>query len=103
MSVLPFDDRDGVIWYDGTLVPWREAKLHVLSHGLHYASCVFEGERAYGGRIFKSTEHSERFLNSAQILGFQVPYSVAEIEAAKRQVLEAQGFDDAYEIGRAHV
>jgi branched-chain amino acid aminotransferase len=96
MSVLPFDDRDGVIWYDGALVPWREAKLHVLSHGLHYASCVFEGERAYGGRIFKSAEHSERFLNSAQILGFKIPYNAAEIDAAKRQTLEAQGFDDAY-------
>ena len=96
MDVLPFDDRDGVIWYDGALVPWREAKLHVLSHGLHYASCVFEGERAYGGSIFKSTAHSERLLNSGRILGFKIPYSAAEIDAAKRQVLEAQGFDDAY-------
>src|SRR5690606_17794822 len=90
------DDRDGVIWYDGELVPWREAKLHVLSHGLHYASCVFEGERAYGGRIFKMTEHSQRLVRSAEILGFKLPYSAAEIDAAKRQVLEAQGFADAY-------
>lgn len=96
MSLVPFDDRDGVIWYDGQLVPWREAKLHVLSHGLHYASCVFEGERAYGGRIFKMTEHSQRLVRSAEILGFKLPYSAAEIDAAKRQVLEAQGFADAY-------
>ena len=96
MSLVPFDDRDGVIWYDGELVPWREAKLHVLSHGLHYASCVFEGERAYGGRIFKMTEHSQRLVRSAEILGFKLPYSAAEIDAAKRQVLEAQGFADAY-------
>jgi branched-chain amino acid aminotransferase len=96
MSVLPFDDRDGVIWYNGQLVPWREAKLHVLTHGLHYASCVFEGERAYGGRIFKSTEHSERLLRSAEMLGFQIPYSVAEINAAKEQVIAAQKIVDGY-------
>ena len=73
MSVLPFDQRDGVIWYDGKVVPWQDAKVHVLSHGLHYGSCVFEGERAYGGRIFKSTEHSERFHKSANLLDFTLP------------------------------
>jgi branched-chain amino acid aminotransferase len=93
---VPFDQLPGVIWYDGTLVPCPEAKLHVLSHGLHYASCVFEGERAYGGEIFRSTEHSERLKRSAQILDFEIPYSVAEIDAAKRLVLEKNGQKDAY-------
>jgi branched-chain amino acid aminotransferase len=92
----PFDQRDGVIWYDGKLVPWADAKLHVLSHGLHYASSVFEGERAYGGEIFKITEHSERLKRSAQSLDFEIPYSVAEIDAAKRLVLEKNGQKDAY-------
>jgi branched-chain amino acid aminotransferase len=96
MSVLPFDQRDGWIWFDGQLVPWAEAKLHVLSHGLHYGSCVFEGERAYGGVIFKSTEHSARLLKSAELLDFQIPYSVAEIDAAKRLVLEKNAQKDAY-------
>src|SRR6266481_7525505 len=93
---VPFDQRDGVIWYDGKLVPWADAKLHVLSHGLHYASCVFEGERAYGGAIFKCTEHSERLKRSAQLLDFEIPYAVAEIDAAKRLVLEKNGRRDAY-------
>jgi len=88
---LAFDQRDGFIWYDGALVPWADAKLHVLSHGLHYASCVFEGERAYGGEIFRSTEHSERLRRSAEWLDFEIPYSVAEIDAAKRLVLERNG------------
>src|ERR1700741_3127285 len=93
---IPFDQLPGVIWYDGQLVPGPEAKLHVLSHGLHYASCVFEGERAYGGEIFKCTEHSERLKKSAQTLDFEIPYSVAEIDAAKRLVLEKNGQKDAY-------
>ena len=93
---LPFDQRDGVIWYDGKLVPWADAKLHVLSHGMHYASCVFEGERAYGGEIFKCTEHSERLRLSAELLDFEIPYSVAEIDAAKRLVIEKNGQRDAY-------
>ncbi|PVE22584.1 branched-chain amino acid aminotransferase [Microvirga sp. KLBC 81] len=96
MSATPFDQRDGWIWYDGQLVPWKDAKLHVLSHGLHYGSSVFEGERAYGGEIFKSTEHSERLKKSAQILDFEIPYTVAEIDAAKRLVLEKNGQTDAY-------
>jgi branched-chain amino acid aminotransferase len=96
VMTLAFDQRDGFIWYDGTLVPWADAKLHVLSHGLHYASCVFEGERAYGGEIFRSTEHSERLRRSAAYLDFEIPYSVAEIDAAKRLVLERNGQKDAY-------
>lgn len=96
MAVLPFDQRDGVIWMNGELVPWKEAKLHVLSHGLHYASCVFEGERAYGGVVFKSREHSERFKRSAEILDFEIPYSVAELDAAKQLVVDKNGFQDCY-------
>ena len=96
MSGLSFDQRDGFIWMNGALVPWADAKLHVLSHGLHYASCVFEGERAYGGQIFKITEHSERFRNSAQILDFEIPYSVAQLDAAKRLVVEKNGLQSCY-------
>ncbi len=93
---VSFDKIDGVIWYDGKLVPWADANLHVLSHGLHYGSCVFEGERAYGGEIFRNTEHSERLKASARMLDFEVPYSVAEIDAAKKLVLERNGQTDAY-------
>ncbi|HKG76678.1 MAG TPA: branched-chain amino acid aminotransferase [Beijerinckiaceae bacterium] len=96
MAAIPFDQREGWIWFDGELVPWTDAKIHVLSHGLHYGSCVFEGERAYGGEIFKSTEHSERLKRSAELLDFAIPYSVAEIDAAKRLVLEKNGQTDAY-------
>jgi len=92
----PFDKRDGWIWFDGALVPWADANLHVLSHGLHYASCVFEGERAYGGTIFKSTLHSERLKRSAEMLDFTIPYSIQEIDAAKHLVLEKNGLKDAY-------
>ncbi|OYX82492.1 MAG: branched-chain amino acid aminotransferase [Azorhizobium sp. 32-67-21] len=96
MSGEPFDKRDGWIWYDGALVPWQDAKLHVLSHGLHYASCVFEGERAYGGEIFKSTAHSERLRFSAEQLDFTIPYSIQEIDAAKKLTLEKNGLTNAY-------
>ena len=96
MAGEPFDKRPGVIWYDGKLVPWSDANMHVLSHGLHYASCVFEGERAYGGEIYKCTEHSERLRASAEMLDFEIPYSAAEIDAAKRLVLEKNGQTDAY-------
>jgi branched-chain amino acid aminotransferase len=91
-----FDDRDGSIWFDGELKPWREANVHVLTHALHYASSVFEGQRAYGGTIFKLHEHSERLVNSARLLGFDIPWSVEEIEAACKQVLEANDMTDAY-------
>ena len=93
---VPFDQMEGVIWFDGQLVRGPEAKVHVLTHGLHYASCVFEGERAYGGVVYKGTEHSERLKNSARILDFEIPYSVAEIDAAKRLVLEKNAQKDAY-------
>lgn len=96
MALVPYDQRDGVIWMNGKMLPWGDARLHVLSHGLHYASCVFEGERAYGGEIFKLTEHSERLHESARILGFEIPYSVAEIDQACREVLSANGLTDAY-------
>jgi branched-chain amino acid aminotransferase len=96
MADKPYDRLEGVIWYDGRLVPWEDATLHVLSHGLHYASSVFEGERAYGGEIFKCTEHSERLKHSAQLLDFEIPFSVAEIDAAKRLVLEENSQSEAY-------
>jgi branched-chain amino acid aminotransferase len=96
MAAQSYDRLEGVIWYDGKLVPWAEANVHVLSHGLHYASAVFEGERAYGGQIFKSTQHSERLKRSAQILDFEIPYSVAEIDAAKKLVIEKNGRKEAY-------
>ncbi len=96
MSIIPFDDRDGSIWFDGGLIPWRDARLHVLSHALHYASCVFEGERAYNGRIFKCREHSERLVRSGEILGFRVPYTAEQLDAAKRETLKANRLEDAY-------
>src|SRR5882762_4334219 len=96
MSMIPFDDRDGFIWYDGRLVPWRDAKLHVLSHGLHYASCVFEGERVYDGRVFKLSEHSRRLVESARILDMDLPMSAAELDAATRAVVAANGIGDGY-------
>src|SRR5690606_5156224 len=93
---IPFDSREGVIWMNGEMVNWPDARLHVLSHGLHYASCVFEGERMYGGEIFKLTEHTERLHASADILGFKIPYTVAEIDQACRDVVAALGLTDAY-------
>lgn len=96
MALVPFDDRDGTIWYDGKLVPWRDAKLHVLTHGLHYASAVFEGERCYSGNIFKLREHTERLINSARILGFQLPYTADEIDAACVGTLRANSLTEAY-------
>ncbi len=91
-----YDDRDGKIWMDGRLIDWRDANVHVLTHALHYASAVFEGERAYNGRIFKSREHSERLHFSAGQLDFRIPCTVDEIEAAKRELLTANGLSDAY-------
>ena len=93
---VPFDQMEGMIWFDGKLVPGPEAHIHVLTHGLHYASAVFEGERAYNGVIFKGTEHSERLVRSATLLDFEIPYSVAEIDAAKRLVVEKNGMPNAY-------
>ncbi|MCV6593986.1 MAG: branched-chain amino acid aminotransferase [Silicimonas sp.] len=91
-----YDDRDGLIWMNGKMIPWREANIHILTHALHYASSVFEGERAYGGKIFLSRKHSERLHFSAGELDFQIPYTVDEIEAAKQQVLTANNLSDAY-------
>ena len=93
---LGYDDRDGKIWLDGQLVDWRSAQVHVLSHAMHYASSVFEGERAYGGKIFKSRAHSERLLASGKLIDFEIPYSLEDIEAAKEAALQANGLSDAY-------
>jgi branched-chain amino acid aminotransferase len=92
----PYHDRDGSIWLDGKLVPWREAQVHVLTHAMHYASSVFEGQKAYGGEVFKLTEHSTRLRRSAELLGFEIPWSVEEIDAACRETLAASGLADAY-------
>ncbi len=96
MALIPFDDRDGIIWFDGEMVAWRDAKLHVLTHGLHYGSAVFEGERAYSGNIFKLEAHTERLINSAKLLGFDIPQSAAQINAACNAVLKANNLVDAY-------
>jgi branched-chain amino acid aminotransferase len=95
-DLVPYHDRDGLIWMDGTLVPWREAKVHVLTHALHYASAVFEGERAYEGEIFKLTEHSQRLVEGAGIMDFEIPYTVAEIDQACRDVIAANKLSDCY-------
>ena len=91
-----YDDRDGLIWMDGKLVEWRSANVHILTHALHYASAVFEGERCYNGKIFKSTEHSQRLLYSGELLDMPIPYTVEEINKAKDEVLKANGLTDAY-------
>ena len=91
-----YDDRDGKIWFDGNFVDWRDANVHVLTHAMHYASSVFEGERAYNGKIFKSVEHSERFKKSANLIDFEIPYTVEQIENAKYQALKKNGLSDAY-------
>ncbi|MCC3861011.1 branched-chain amino acid aminotransferase [Pseudemcibacter aquimaris] len=96
MSIIPFDDRDGVIWYNGELIDWRDANFHVLSHALHYGSCVFEGQRAYGGKIFKLHEHSERLIKSGEILGMDIPYTADELDAAADEVVAANNLVDAY-------
>ncbi|MFO1129685.1 MAG: branched-chain amino acid aminotransferase [Rhodospirillales bacterium] len=96
MSSQPYHDRDGFIWFDGELVPWRSAKIHVLTHALHYASAVFEGERAYNQQVFKLTEHSERLAASARIMGFELPCSVADVDRATEEVLRANNIVDGY-------
>ena len=95
-TTKPFDNRDGSIWLDGKLVPWREANVHVLTHALHYASCVFEGERIYSGSIFKLREHSQRLIDSARILGFEIPWTLEQIEAASNETVKAAGILDGY-------
>ena len=94
--MMNFDNQDGNIWYNGALVPWRDSKLHVLSHGLHYASCVFEGERVYNGEVFKLREHTQRLIDSGKELGFTIPYSLDELEQATRDTVASQGYADAY-------
>ena len=96
MSSPALDDRDGLIWYNGTLVPWRDAKFHVLTHSLHYGNAVFEGARIYGGKVFKLTEHSARLVKSAKMLAYDVPYTVAELDAATKQVVEANKLESGY-------
>jgi branched-chain amino acid aminotransferase len=96
MSLIPYDDRDGWIWLDGQFVPWREAKVHVLTHGLHYASAVFEGERMYGGEVFHLREHSARLIQSGRILDFEIPYSLEEIEQATVAACAKNGLSDCY-------
>ncbi len=95
-AIQPYDDRDGWIWFDGELIPWRDARVHVLTHALHYASSVFEGQRAYNGTIFKLSEHSARLRRSAELLGFALPWSIDQIDAACVSTLEANGLADAY-------
>ncbi|MDB2332382.1 branched-chain amino acid aminotransferase [Amylibacter sp.] len=91
-----YDDRDGKIWFDGKLIEWRDANIHILTHAMHYASSVFEGERAYNGKIFKSTQHSERLLKSGEDVDIPIPYTVGEIEKAKYEVMKANNLSDAY-------
>ncbi len=95
-QTAPYHDRDGFIWFDGKLVPWREANIHVLTHALHYASAVFEGERSYGGEIFKLREHTQRLIDSARLLDFDIPFSADEIDTACREALSANGLTDGY-------
>lgn len=96
MASERYDDRDGWIWLDGVWTPWRDTKVHVLTHGLHYASCVFEGERAYGGKIFESRQHSERLKASAAALGFDLPIDLDTLDAAKHEAIAKNGLSDAY-------
>lgn len=96
MPVLPFDDRDGSIWYDGRMVPWRQATTHVLTHGLHYASSIFEGQRIYQGRIYKLAQHTSRLFESARIMNMRIPYTEDEISAACLEVARVQGLEDGY-------
>lgn len=95
-SSPPFDDRDGTIWYNGKLVPWRDAKVHVLTHSLHYGSAVFEGARIYNGKVFKLTEHSARLVKSAKMLAYDLPYSVEELDAATKKVVAENKLESGY-------
>jgi branched-chain amino acid aminotransferase len=95
-EIIPFDQRDGFIWYNGELVAWQNAQIHVLNHGLHYGSCVFEGVAVYNGKIFKLREHTERLFNSAKLLDFEVPYSLEEMEEATKAIVKKQGVENGY-------
>ncbi len=94
--MIPYDKRSGKIWYNGELVEWSNVKVHVLSHGLHYASCVFEGERVYDGSIFKLEEHTSRFFHSARRMGFEIPYTETEINAASNTIIKNQKVENGY-------
>ena len=94
--MIPYDKRDGKIWYNSDLVNWSDVKLHVLSHGLHYASCVFEGERVYDGEIFKLVEHTSRFFHSAKRMGFEIPYSEDQINKASKNIISVQKVENGY-------
>src|SRR5215207_5096091 len=96
MPTVPFDDRDGWIWFDGQFVPWREANVHVLTPALHYASSVFEGERMYNGEVYELTAHTERLFKSAEIMDFKIPYTVEEIDRATVETCRKNGFEDCY-------
>ena len=96
MASVPFDQLQGVIWVNGSLVDWQDAKIHILTHGLHYGGSVFEGERAYGGKIYKTRQHSERFLKSAELLDFEIPYTVDQLIEAKQLVVDKNGFKNCY-------
>jgi branched-chain amino acid aminotransferase len=93
---IPFDQRLGTIWYNGKLIPWQDGKIHIMNHGLHYASAAFEGERAYNGKVFKLQEHTIRLFNSAKLIGFKIPYTVEEIIKATNEVVKAQELVDGY-------
>ena len=95
-TFVPYDDRDGWIWLDGVMTPWRDAKIHVLTHSLHYGSCVFEGERAYEGKVFRSTDHSRRLHKSAELVGYTCPVPVAELDAIKLEVMSRNGLENCY-------
>ena len=96
MALVPFDDRDGFIWFDGHFVPWREANIHVLTHGLHYGSCVFEGQRIYNGRVFRLEDHTARLFRSAELLDMRIPFTPDEVNAACREAAQKSGLADAY-------
>lgn len=96
MALVPFDDRDGWIWWEGKLIPWREAKIHVLTHGLHYGSAVFEGCRCYGGNVFRLRAHTDRLINSGRILGFEIPFTAQQIDDACNEALRANNLTEAY-------
>ena len=96
MELAPFDKRDGFIWLNGSFVPWNDAKCHIITQGMHYASSVFEGERAYKGKIFKSEDHTKRLFKSADIIGIKIPYTQEEINQAKVELIKKMNFEDCY-------
>ena len=101
--MIPYDKRSGKIWYNNELVDWADVKLHVLSHGMHYASCVFEGERVYDGSIFKLEEHTARFFHSARRMGFEIPYTEEEINNASNKIIATQKVENGYVLSLIHI